>query len=62
MDQIAAFKQAFPEGRIYNACAFGGAVIFHGHPGWKVAIDGRLYLYSKREWDLYHSAARGERS
>ncbi len=50
--------------RIYNYREWGGPLIFFRGPypfrQWQVAIDGRLYLFSKDEWDEYSRAALGE--
>ena len=34
-------------------------LILAGHPDWEVAIDGRLYLYSRQDWLNYSDAALG---
>ncbi len=59
-DQIARLRQAVPEGRIYNYRQWGGPLILQGYPGWKVAIDGRLYLFDQQDWLSYHNAALGK--
>jgi hypothetical protein len=47
-------------GKLYNHPAWGGPLIFRGWPRWKVAYDGRYYVYSKAEWDEQRRAAAGE--
>jgi hypothetical protein len=56
---IEALRAAVPAGRILNYREWGGPLILAGHPNWKVAIDGRLYLYSRQDWQDYHNAALG---
>jgi hypothetical protein len=48
------------EGVVYCHPALGGPLIEAGYPGWKVAYDGRYYLYSLEEWRDYLRVARGE--
>jgi hypothetical protein len=60
MATFERLKEELPQGRIYNYREWGGPLILTGHPGWQVAIDGRLYLYSKQEWIEYRQAAWGE--
>jgi hypothetical protein len=60
LDGIRLLKIALPEGRIYNFRQWGGPLILEGSPQWKVAIDGRLFVYTNRqEWQEYHDAATG---
>jgi hypothetical protein len=47
-------------GVIYCHPPWGGPLIGRGYPDWRVTFDGRYYLYSRDEWDLYFRAARGE--
>lgn len=54
---IEALRGAVPAGRIFNYREWGGPLILAGHPNWKVAIDGRLYLYSRQDWQDYDNAA-----
>jgi hypothetical protein len=60
LEGMARLKAALPSGRIYNFRQWGGPLIWAGYPGWQVAIDGRLYLYGKEEWDKYNRAALGQ--
>ncbi len=60
LDGIRLLKLALPEGRIYNFRQWGGPLIFLGGAEWKVAVDGRLFVYTNREeWQEYRDAARG---
>jgi hypothetical protein len=59
LEGIDQLKTALPSGRIYNYREWGGPLIWAGFPPWQVAIDGRLYLYSKKEWERYNRAALG---
>jgi hypothetical protein len=60
LEGIRLLKVALPEGRIYNFRQWGGPLIFEGSPRWKVAIDGRLFVYTNRqEWHEYFGAATG---
>ena len=56
---MRALREAVPTGRIYNYREWGGPLILEGHPNWKVAIDGRLYMYSRQDWQNYNDAALG---
>jgi len=60
MDGIHHLEQILPKGRIYNCREFGGPLILSGSPNWKIAIDGRLYLYPKRDWNEYFNMALGK--
>jgi hypothetical protein len=60
IEGINQLKAALPAGAIYNYREWGGPLILAGPPGWRVAIDGRLYLFSKDEWSDYNNTARGE--
>lgn len=55
-------KRDFPQARIFNYREFGGALEYVGYPDWRVFIDGRLYLYDNKTWEIYHSAALGKDS
>lgn len=46
-------------GVVYNYREWGGPLIW-AHPPAKVAIDGRLYLFPRSDWDDYVRTARGE--
>jgi len=57
---VLKLKEFLLKGKIYNYREWGGPLIFEGAPNWKVAIDGRLYLFKKAEWKEYFEAALGE--
>ena len=57
---IAALKVEVPKGHIYNYREWAGPLYLFGSRDWQLAIDGRLYLYSREEWDRYQKIARGE--
>ena len=59
---LKTLKALAPTGRIYNFREWGGPLIFAGHPRWRVAIDGRLYNYSRQDWMNYNKAAMGRLS
>ncbi len=46
-------------GVIYNYREWGGLLIWAGWPDWKVTIDGRLYLFPRKDWQRYREIARG---
>lgn len=46
-------------GVIYNYREWGGPLIWEGYPDWKVTIDGRLYLFTREEWNRYRQIASG---
>jgi hypothetical protein len=56
---ITRLREVVPQGRIYNYREWGGPLILAGHPNWRVAIDGRLYLFGDDDWHAYHEAALG---
>jgi hypothetical protein len=56
---LRALYEAMPAGRIYNYREWGGPLILAGHPSWRVAIDGRLYHYSREDWLDYYRVAMG---
>ncbi|HKY31913.1 MAG TPA: hypothetical protein VJV23_05195, partial [Candidatus Polarisedimenticolia bacterium] len=54
-ERAADFVEAhLPEARLYNDVAFGGYLIWRGHPGRKVFIDGRNEVHAP----LLHELAR----
>ena len=57
---IERLQEVCPQGVIYNYREWGGPLIWHGHPDWKVTIDGRLYLYGRKEWERYEQIALGK--
>ncbi len=56
---MTRLRELVPQGRIYNYREWGGPLILAGHPNWRVAIDGRLYLFGEDDWHAYHEAALG---
>jgi hypothetical protein len=56
---LRELKVQFPRARIFNYREFGGALEYVGYPDWRVFIDGRLYLYDDKTWEVYHRAALG---
>jgi hypothetical protein len=61
LEGIRHLKVALPEGRIYNFRQWGGPLILEGGAEWKVAIDGRLFMYTNwKEWQEYRDAASGQ--
>ena len=57
---IARLKQALPSGRIYNYSAWGGPLILANSPAWQVAIDGRLGIFDRAQWEEYYATALGK--
>jgi hypothetical protein len=53
-------KTEYPRAKIFNYREFGGALEYVGYPDWRVFIDGRLYLYDDKTWEVYHRAALGK--
>ncbi len=60
VEGIAWLKTVLPAGRIYNTREYGGPLILNGRPEWKIAIDGRLYMYGKDEWKRYAEESTGK--
>ncbi len=56
---IDRLAREVPQGRIYNYREWGGPLILAGYPGWRVAYDGRLYLFGDDDWRAYRDAALG---
>jgi hypothetical protein len=54
---LAEVKRNFPVAKIFNYREAGGLLEYVGYPGWRVFVDGRLYLFDREIWDLYHSVA-----
>jgi hypothetical protein len=61
---VRALRAALPNSaRIYNDYSWAGPLIFDGSPGWKVAVDGRLYFFNQpAEWRAIHEASAGRTS
>jgi hypothetical protein len=60
LDGIRALRSKLTAGRIYNYREWGGPLILEGASDWRIAIDGRLYLFDDRtEWEEYEKAALG---
>jgi len=57
---IARLKQALPSGRIYNYREWGGPLILANSPAWRVAIDGRLWVFDRAQWEDYSATALGK--
>ena len=60
LDGIARLRAAEVSGVVYCHPAWGGPLIGAGYPDWRVAYDGRYYVYSPTEWDAYFAAGRGD--
>lgn len=56
---IEALKR-FEVRKIYNYREWAGPLVLYGERSWRVAIDGRLYLYSDARLESYYLTARGE--
>ena len=56
---IAALKAELYAGRVYNYREWGGPLTLLGPADWKIALDGRLYLYSRDTLLRYNRAAAG---
>jgi len=59
MEGIQQLTTLLPTGRIYNYREWGGPLVLEGYPRWKLAIDGRVYMFSRDEWDVYNKVALG---
>ena len=66
LDGASALEAAFAEegmdrkGTVYNHPAWGGLLVFRDWPEWKVAYDGRYYIYTSDEWERQRRAALGD--
>ncbi|NQU25849.1 MAG: hypothetical protein HQ567_31560 [Candidatus Nealsonbacteria bacterium] len=56
---MEAMRKAGIVGTIYNYREWGGPLIWKGYPGWKVTIDGRLYLFEREQWNRYEEIRMG---
>ncbi len=54
---IKKLREVLPVGNIYNYYAWGGPLVLEGSKDWRIRIDGRLYLYSREEWENYRNEA-----
>jgi hypothetical protein len=60
LDGVRALRAGLPTGRVYNYREWGGPLVLEGSPDWRIALDGRLYLFpEEREWREYNDAALG---
>jgi len=59
MEGILQLKTLLPAGRIYNYREWGGPLVLEGYPRWKLAIDGRVYMFTRDEWYGYNNIALG---
>ena len=61
---VQALRAQLPaEARIYNDYVWAGPLILEGAPGWRVAVDGRLYLFADpAEWRSIDDARSGRTS
>jgi hypothetical protein len=55
-----ALKASGFHGTIYCDYFWGGILADAGHPDWKVTHDGRYYLFSREEWQLYDETTAGQ--
>ena len=46
-------KERNLEGPLYNELSFGGYLLHHLYPRWKIFIDGRNELYGKELYSRY---------
>lgn len=56
---VAELKERLPRGRVYNYREWSGPLIWTNSPNWQLAIDGRLYLFTRDEWVNYQDIALG---
>jgi hypothetical protein len=59
LDGIDRLRKERISGVVYCHPAWGGPLIGAGRPDWKVAYDGRYYVYSWEEWQRYFNVASG---
>jgi hypothetical protein len=64
LDGVRVLRAHIPaKARIYNDYVWAGPLILEGSPGWRVAIDGRLYFFSDpAEWRSINDARTGRTS
>jgi hypothetical protein len=58
---VLALRAALPAAaRIYNEYRWAGRLILNGSPGWRVAVDGRLYFFrDPAEWQAIKDVRAG---
>ncbi len=61
LDGVRALRTHLPaSARIYNDYVWAGPLILEGSPGWKIAVDGRLYFFpDPAEWQSIKDARSG---
>jgi hypothetical protein len=61
LDGVKALRTELPgAARIYGDYFWGGPLILDGSPGWRVAVDGRLYFFpDPAEWRSIADASAG---
>ena len=61
LDGVRALRANLPaSARIYNDYVWAGPLILEGSPGWRVAVDGRLYFFpDPAEWRSLNDARTG---
>lgn len=57
---IAKLRDQQVTGTVFADFPLGGPLIYMGHPGWKVAYDGRYYHYNRTEWSRFAAIQSGE--
>ena len=64
LDGVRALRANLPaSARIYNDYVWAGPLILEGSPGWRVAVDGRLYFFpDPAEWRAINNARTGRTS
>jgi hypothetical protein len=60
LEGIAKLRATAVTGTVFGYFPWGGPLIDAGHPGWRVAYDGRYYRYGREEWRRYFGTVRGE--
>jgi hypothetical protein len=53
-------RRELRDGQVYNFQPYGGPLTFSSNRRWQVLMDGRIYVYSDKEWEDYYEAARGD--
>jgi hypothetical protein len=64
LDGVRVLRASLPgAARIYNDYVWAGPLILEGSPGWRFAIDGRLYFFANpAEWRSINEARAGRTS
>lgn len=52
LNAIAALERSSIRGTVFAELPWGGVIIDRGYPDWRVALDGRYYVYTDRELTL----------